>query len=231
MEKYSKSSDIPSETFLSGRHYLRIVLNTPDFAPGENLPDFAVRYTADRLRPDDILVLSAQAVALSQGRFFPPDQPEPQKGIRRLCRMGRRLSRSAIYDNPRILEALRREYGSRISFAAAAGLVERLFFARDWFYRIAGEECRFAAEVRDRAHPETGRIILPPENADTLTAEIADAAGCRVLIADLRPELDQPRILSQSESYLDREELEQILAGTPMRSGLRRVPLCSVRAV
>lgn len=232
MDEYSKSGDLPSETFVSGRHYLRIVLNTPDFTPGESLSGFAAKYTPGRLKPDDILVLSAQAVAVWQGRVFPPGQPEPQKGVRRLCRMGKKMSRSPVYDSPRILEALRREYGSRITLAAAAGLIERFFFGKDWFYRIAGEECRFCAEIRDRNRPgEQGSVVLPPENADALTGEVAEAAGCRTLIADLRPELDKARILSLSESYLDRDELERILSGTPMRIGLRRVPLCIVRAV
>lgn len=231
MEDFSKSSDAASEITVSGRRYLRIALNTPDFAPGENLADFAAKYTADRLRPDDILVLSAHAAALSQGRFFPPGQPIPQKGIRRLCRLGKRLSRSGIYDNPRILEALRHEYGSKISFAAAAGLFERLFFSKDWFYRIAGDDCRFAAELWDRRDPENGVVVLPPENADTLVSEIAEAAGCRVIMADLRPDLDRARILTLSESYLNREQLELILSDTPMRIGLRRVPLCIIRAL
>lgn len=235
MEEYSKSGDLPSETLVSGRRYLRIALNTPDFARGEDLADFTAKFACDRLRPDDILVLSAQAVAISQGRFFPPGQPTPQKGVLRLCRLGKKAAKSGrnpIFASPRILEALRLEYGSRITLAAAAGLIERFFFARDWFYRIAGEECRFAAEIRDRNNPQAeGMIVLPPENADTLAAEIAEACGCRVLIADLRPELDRAKILALSESYLNRDELEEILSGTPMRIGARRASLCVVRAL
>lgn len=233
MEEYAKSSDVPSETFVGGRRYLRIALNTPDYAENEDLPAFAAQYTLDRLKPDDILVLRADAVSLSQGRYFAPGHPTPQKSVLRLCKWGKRMNPSPIYLNPRLLEALRHEYNSfRISFAAFAGLFERLFFGRDWFYRIAGDDCRSVYELVNQKSPAgDGSIILPPDNADRLAGLIADAAGCRVLIADLRPERENVRILAASEGYLSFGELEQILSGAPMRIGLRRVPLCIIRAI
>lgn len=234
MEEYAKSSDVSSETFINGRRYLRIALSTPDFTENEDLPAYAAQYTADRLKPDDILVLRADAVSISQGRIFAPDQPVPQKSVLAICKWGKKLSKSPIYENPRILEALRHEYASsRVTFAALIGILERPFFGKDWFYRIAGNDCRFVFEVSgaQKSSVPAGSLILPPENADTLVNEIAEAAGCRVVIADLRPERESIRILAASESYLNLEELEQILIGAPMRVGLRRVPLCIIRAV
>lgn len=233
MEEYAKDSDIPSETFVGDRRFLRIALNTPDFAENEDLPAFAAKYIPDRLKPDDILVLRADAVSVSQGRFFAPGQPTPQKSVLTLCKLGKKTNKSPIYENPRLMEALRHEYNSfRITFAAFAGLFERVFFGRDWFYRIAGGDSRSVFELggqKDSA--DSGTIILPPDHADRLVGEIADAAGCRVLIADLRPELESVRILAASENYLNFDELEQILSGAPMRIGLRRVPACILRAV
>ena len=38
MESNTKNGDTPSVTIVNGRRYLRIALNTPDFAENENLP-------------------------------------------------------------------------------------------------------------------------------------------------------------------------------------------------
>ncbi len=233
MEVYAKSSDVPSETNVNGRRYLRIALNTPDFAENENLPAFAGEYTPDRLKPDDILVLRAEAVSLSQGRYFEPGQPDPQKLVLSLCKWGKKATKSKIYENPRILEAMRHQYNSfRIISAAFAGILGRRSRGEDWFYRIAGNDCRSFFESAP-ANPTAGngRIIIPPENPDQLAAEIADAAGCRVLIADLRPESGTVRILAASESYLNLGDLERILWGAPIKIGLRKVPLCIIRAI
>lgn len=234
MEEYAKSSDVSSETFINGRRYLRIALNTPDFAENEDLPAYAAKHILDRLKPDDILVLRADAVSISQGRVYAPDQPPPQKSVLTICKWGKKLGKSQIYENPRILEALRHEYNSsRITLAALAGIFERPFFGKDWFYRIAGNDCRLVFAVSDgqKSSVPAGSLILPPENADTLVNEIADGVGCRVLIADLRPERERIRILAASENYLNFDELEQILAGAPMRVGQRRVPICIIRAL
>lgn len=232
MESYTKSGDVPSVAIVNGRRYLRIALNTPDFAENENLPAFAGEHTPDRLKPDDILVLRADAISLSQGRFFEPGEPTPRKATRNLCKWGKRAAKSKIYENPRILEAMRQELGGvRILFAAFAGLFGRRR-SEDWFYRIAGDDCRSIFESKSTKSADgEGRIIFPPENPEQLAAEIADVAECRVLIADLRPETEAVRILAASENYLNRDELESILSGAPMTVGQRRVPICIIRAV
>lgn len=232
MEVYAKSGDIPSETNVNGRRYLRIALNTPDFAENENLPAFVGEHTPDRLKPDDILVLRAEAISISQGRFVESGQAVPQKLVLSLCKWGKTTTKSQIYENPRILEAMRQEYNSsRITFAAFAGIFGFRGRGEDWFYRIAGDDCRSVFETQSNAADGGGRIIFPPENAEQLAAEIADAAGCRVLIADLRPESGTVRILAASESYLNLAELETILVGAHMRISMRRVPMCIIRAI
>lgn len=226
------SGDVCSRMKLEGRTFLRIAINSPYLREGDDPRDFAARYTAGRLMPDDILILRSEALAISQGRYYPRNSPDSGRFTALISKMAKRSPSAESFSDPRLMEIAMRECGAmRVTLACLACPLEKLFHGNDWFYRLSGEESRAIFQLSDNKRSTYRKcVILSPDNPESIAVSISEEVGCRTIVADLRPESTTARILASSESVLSREELEQILSGAPMQVNGRRVPLCIIRA-
>lgn len=220
MNEYPKSADTLTETVVGGRRFVRVAISSPASLGKDSPEKFALKYGSDRVRADDILVFSAQAIAIYQKNYYLLTSVKPSFIAEKISKMVKKGQMSSVFSDARATQAGIAELGLPRFLVGA--LMER-FFKKGYFSKIIGEDGRLMdlCVVDDRSV-----LTLCPDDLMLVVENIAEELGVRTVIADLRRDA---RVIAMSESSLDTDELEEILHDAPMRVGNRRVPMAIVR--
>ena len=220
INEYPKTADTTTETVVGGHRYMRIAVACPPYLGDESPENFAAVYTEDRLRPDDILVFSAQAVAIYQGRYYNLANCEPTENAKRCAKMLTKSEKAVMFADLRVMQAAINEIGAaRVWLAAGCEEIMK----NGIFFGICGADSRYMDTTVCGGYT---LLTLKPDDAVAVAEKIAFATGCRTVIADVRR---APQITAMTDESLPEGHIADILKDAPMRVGSRKVPLCIIR--
>ncbi len=220
INEYPKTADTITETVVGGRSYMRIAVACPPYLGDESPEKFAATYTEGRLRPDDILIFSAQAIAIRQGRYYNLANCEPTEIAKKCAKMLTKSEKAVMFADVRVMQAAINELGAaRVRLAAGCEEIMK----NGIFYSICGSDSLYMDTAVCGGYT---LLTLKPEDEITVAEKIAFETGCRTVIADVRR---QPQITAMTDESLPADHLADILKDAPMRVGSRKVPICIIR--
>ena len=229
MSEYSKIYDEATEIYVSRNCFKRIAVYSPQMKKGDSPVDFAVEYLEDRLVPDDIVIMSATAVSIAQGRYENVKDIKVSKFASFVTRRMGKLSSPGRLEIPELMETVYSCCGPvRFFFAWIIGKIGAKIGDKELFFRVAGHDTQYLRYVN--AGEDEGRLIVyKPQKADVIAMRTSEKLGARVMIALVNT--GKKHIIAGSEKLLDRDELEEILAGRPAKLNNTDMPFCLIRAV
>lgn len=211
--------------------YLRVPVRTKLISATDNIVEVAREYLGHLVQPDDIVVVSEKAVAISQRRFYHVDEVKPSLLAKILSRFVRYSPAGANLRSPQAMELTMRQVGRlRVLVAAIIGGLGKLFGIRGLFYRICGE----AASSIDAAWeytipPYQNCIVLGPENPQGVAQDLKAALGCEAAVIDANDLGVQ--VLGTSSSRVDEPLLVTLLQDNPLGQSAEQTPFGIIRAV
>jgi hypothetical protein len=140
------------------------------------------RYALPRAQPGDIVTIGESPLAVVQGRFV---DPGAQRRGWFATRGAQFMSGEGSLGTAGGMQALVDEIGApKVALALAGGVVGKLAGRDGWFYRLAGDPGRLVDDVTGTLPPYDNFIVLGPENADRVCADVLAATGLQAAVVD-----------------------------------------------
>ena len=214
---------------VDGVDYLRIPIKTHLITRNDNMADVVTQYAKGRMRPGDILFLSEQAVACTQGRAIPVEDIRPRKLAATLSRHVIKTPAGIGLGIPETMEMALRECGTlRILFAAFCSVVGKLLGKKGWFYMVAGPKARgIDGPTEGTIPPYDHYVVLAPADPRGTAKKLAQALGHPVAIVDIN-DLGA-NILGFSEKEPSMDWLAKALGDNPLGQGEECTPMGILR--
>ena len=212
------------------KEYQRIPISTHIITEKDSIPDVAQTYAGPLLQKDDILFISEKAVSCSQKRALPLKEIRPRPLAKFLCKFVHKSKYGIGLAMPETMEMALRECGIlRIVFAAFISALFKIFGAKGWFYRVAGDKARsIDGPTPYTLPPYNEYVVLGPRDPDKVAREVSDKIGIQVCIVDIN-DLGG-NILGVSHNDMDKLLLVEILRDNPLGQGSQRTPMGIIRA-
>lgn len=216
---------------ISNRRFLRQPIRTHIITPKDDIAEVAEKYTADKRRQGDIIVVSESVVAISQGRAIPEDEIKVGLLAKILWRFVRKVPYGIGLRSPTSMQCAINECGAlRILVAAIIGGIGKLLGRRGDFYRIAGKQ----AATIDAAHtspiePYSKCVILGPKEPELVAQRIKELTNCESAVMDIN-DIGGSWVLGAT-SGVDKRLLEDIMRDNPMGQKTEQTPICIVREI
>ena len=216
---------------VDGVGYERYAIGTHVITNEDNIVDVVKKYAVPHMQQNDILFMSAKAVACTQNRAIPMDTIKPRLLARILVKFVYRSPHGLGRTLPETMEITLQQAGTpRILFAAFCSAIGKLFKKRGIFYAIAGEAVRAIDGPCPGALPPMDRCVtLGPENPEKVSKEISQAIGYDVAIIDAN-DLNI-EILGFSGKKKQVKLLEEALRDNPLGQGRECTPMGILRKV
>lgn len=214
---------------LSSEHpYELILIRTHLVRPGESLARIADKYVLPKVQKGDVVFISEKLVATCQGRLVHGRRVRVRPLARWLSRFVYKNPGGMGIRQPVVMEMAMREVGApRVLLAAAVAMVGKSVGRRGDFYRVCGR--RVAAIDGPNPHtipPYGSYVVLCPENAGGVAAELGKALRTHVAVVDVN-DLGV-EILGATEGT-DMDLLRGALKKNPLGQGHQRTPIGIIR--
>lgn len=204
---------------------VKIPLRTHLITEKDDIIDVVERYARRVAEPGDLIAVAESVVAITQGRFFRPEEVKAGPLARFLCRF---TKRHGSLTSPASMQLAIREVGSwRILLAAAAGAVGRALRHPGFFYRVAGLPVALIDDVAGTMPPYHAHIVLGPRDADKVAQEIADRLGVDTVIVDAN-DLGKVDVVGASRG-VPRRLIPALLADNPSGNYEQQTPLTVIK--
>lgn len=218
-----------SEAESDGRKYLRIMVKTHFIKEGEDVGQVLVRYLEDIYQPGDYCIISETMLANAIGLAVDQSQIKPGWWAKRLYKFVKRTKHGRGIGTPEKMQVAIELAGLwRILLATAVSAVTKLFGAKGWFYRVAGDAVRsIDGQSGGPDGPYWTKVILPLAEPDKAANDVAVACGYPVVIADVND--IGGRIKGWSEPELRKIDFYEILRDNPMGQTVTMTPIALIR--
>ena len=191
-------------------------------------------YTKTIRKDDDIITISSCVAAMAEGRMYTVDTIIPSFLAKFVSRFVSQKSVSfggaAPLANPYAMEIAIHECGSlRITIAALAGVIGKIFGKKGWFYMVAGSQSALIDDPPASIPPFDYAVIPGPENSFEMCNKIKERTGCRAAVIDAN-DLGNAWAVGFTDG-IDKRKLEIALSDNPAENEDQRTPIVIVKGL
>jgi hypothetical protein len=200
-------------------------IRTHVLGPLDDPVEVVRRYALPHARPGDIVTIGESPLAVIQGRFVDPASLHPGWFATRSAQF---MSGEGSLGTAGGMQALVNEVGvPRVAAALVGGVVGKLAGQPGWFYRLSGDSARLVDDVTGTLPPYDNFIVLGPDHADDVCAEILGATGLQAAVVDAN-DLGAVDVIGASPS-VPHELVKAALRKNPAGNADETTPIVLIR--
>jgi len=181
--------------------------------------------------PEDILIISEKALAISQGRAMKLSEIKPSFLAKLLCRFVKKTKNGIGLGIPETMQIAIRDCGvMRILFAAFLSAIFKTFRIRGIFYVIAGLKAFCIDGPTNYTIPPYNEYVVPmPDKPQKNAEKIMEKTGLRILVVDINNL--GGRIIGDSCKCKDHDLILSVLKNNPLGQSDESTPIGLIRKV
>jgi hypothetical protein len=192
----------------------------------DDIVDIIEKYTKDKIGVDDVISVAESVVAITQGMIIRPEEMQPSKLARILCKF---INEDGSLALPYGMQALIRVSGAwRVAFAFIAGFVGKVFGQSGVFYRLGGEQAALIDDVTGTMPPFDKHIVYGPDKPFEVVKNLKERLGCfGAVIADVN-DLKRSRIVGVTDGTKG-ELVAKLLIDNPFGNASQKTPIVIIK--
>lgn len=215
---------------VGGKKFARYPIKTKLISQDDDIVDVVRESAKDFLQPDDLIIISERAVAITQGRCFFLEDIKPSRLANFLVKYVYQHPGGIGLKSPWTMQLAIDEVGvGRIILAAAVAALTKPLGVRGMFYRVAGHNIAAIDGPCDYTLPPGNQQAkLGPKDPDKVAQKIAAELNVAVAIIDAN---DYGQKTLGASKGLDPKFAEKVFADNPLGQTDAQTPLAIVRKI
>lgn len=234
MNKFGLCVNKGKKTFVESdnRQYLCYAVKTRVATSEDSLSEIIMHYAKPYLKKGDILFVSEKMVACTQGRAIPVSSIRPGLLARFMCRFVTKSNAGIGLSMPETMQCAISECGTvRILFAAAVGMLGKIFRKKGWFYQITGHRARGIDGPCSYTIPPYNQCVvlspLEPKNTAAAISRMLDDVDVMIVdVNDLGVD-----ILGSTLGFDRNKEVTHLLRQNPLGQSTESTPMGILRQI
>jgi hypothetical protein len=219
---------------VDGIKYDRIPVRTHLVMKEDNILDLVEKYLVPYLLKGDVIFISEQITAITQGRLILIRDIKPTSFARFLSRkvgvnFGTEKFHGFGLGTPQAMQLAIQEVGPlRIFIAAAIAAITKPFGIKGMFYRVIGDRAKaIDCPASYTLWPYHQYAKLAPLNPSEIAKSIKNKFGYDVVIIDAN--YRGAEVLGKSNRAISNDFAKKVFRDNPLGQGDEQTPLCIVR--
>ncbi len=216
---------------VNGTEYERLPIKTRVVMPGDDLHEIVRSYAADKVQDGDVLFITEEIVAITQGRSMLTGDITPRPLAKFLAKYVTKTPYGIGLGMPETMEMALRECGTpRILLASGVAAVTKAFGRSGDFYRVAGEKARaIDGPTKNTIPPYNESVVLGPKDPMRVARDVKILLGNKVdvLVVDIND--IGGNILGTTLDKEQNETFVRILSDNPLGQGHQSTPMGIIR--
>lgn len=214
---------------VNGKQFYRIPVKTGVLKPGDDFIEIIIHSTKGILEKGDIISVSESPLAITQGRAILIKDIKVGFLASVLWRFVSKVNYGIGLRSPTSMQCAIDEAGHlRIIIAAFVSVVTKVFGAKGFFYRVAGEQVALIDAANTSPIPPYDKCVIKgPVRVKEFVDKVYKTLGHKTAVMDIN-DIGGVWMLEGSEG-LSKDFMESVMSGNPQGQGDELTPICLIR--